>query len=597
MTAMLTVGTIALVGCSGSASPSSSPTDPSTSAPTGATTPQSTLPSDSTNVPASTPPTTTTDTTATTTTTTEPPGPRRTIGIRQVGGVGEFYVVDTGERFVPRGTNLVDNTIVDDSVNGRVPVYGALSTEVYESDQVRAQLADMAALGFNVVRVMFEVCGTSGCITNDGEWLNEAYLDNAADFLEIAAEEGVYVWYSSNTLPDRGEYSRIGLQEGEADFLTPLNIETYGDYFTDIITALRDRGAPLDNLFSFEIRNEFQYLKTYAPWDRTERSFTAANGDTYDLADDADRRRLAEDGLIFWADAMTERIKSVAPDTLVSIGLLIPNEPIVISGPDDPRFIYPGAIYDESIIDFFDIHTGPGWPDIHVVETQFGRSGQQDKPVVMGEFPISRDRYPHEDLAAREMVAWQVGSCDAGWDGWLSWHWTGDETFWPIAGTRIGEVLAPVNHPDPCEPVEVDVEFDLLNWRGEATASFDGYDAETDESYPAGAATDQNQDTWWSADNGPPQWLEVHLEEPSTVGRVRLPIGFVTPAGHVRIEVSTVDADGTRQDVHVFDDEVSEGVVLEWIPETPLDGIVDVRFDITDMQGWVIIHEVEILSR
>ena len=528
-------------------------------------------------------------------TTTEPAGPSRTIGIRQVDGVAEFYRVETGERFVPRGTNLVDTTIVEDPNNGSVPVYGALSTEVYDSARVRAQLADMAALGFNVVRVMFEVCGSSGCISSEGQRLDDAYMDNAADFLEIAAEQDIYVWYSSNTLPDRGEYSRIGLAEGEADFLTPLNVETYGDYFTDILTALQDRDAPLDNLFSFEIRNEFQYLTTYAPWDRTAGLFDAANGETYDLADAGQRRRLAEDGLVFWADAMTERIKAVAPDTLVSIGLLVPNEPIVLQGPDDPRFVYPGAIYDESTIDFFDIHTGPGWPDIHVVETQFGRNDQQDKPIVMGEFPIARGRYPQLDLAAREMVDWQVGSCEAGYDGWLSWHWTGDETFWPIADTQIGEVLAPLNHPDPCRPVEVEVELELLNFRTGATASADGYDAEIDERYPAEYATDQDPDTWWSADNGPPQWIEIELERASTVGRIRLPIGFLTPAGPVRIEVRTIDSGGDRQLVHVFDQDIVEGDVLEFVPESPIDDITGVRLDITDMQGWVIIHDVEVL--
>lgn len=549
----------------------------------------------STPVPEPTTPATTTME-STSPPTTEPPAPDRTLGIRQIDGIAEFYVVETGNRFVPRGTNLVDTTVVDDPVNGTVPVYGALSTVVYDSARIRAQLSTMADLGYNVVRVMFEVCGTSGCITDDGEWLNEAYLDNAADFLRVAAEENIYVWYSSNTFPDRGEYSRIGLAEGEADFLTPINIDTYGDYFTDILTGLTERDAPLDNLFSFEIRNEFQFLTTYAPWDRSEGSFTAANGATYDLGDEAERRRLAEDGLLFWADAMTERIKSAYPETLVSIGLLVPNEPIILQGPDDPRFIYPGAIYDESIIDFFDIHTGPGWPDIQVVDTQFGRNDQQDKPLVMGEFPISRNRYPQIDLAAREMVAWQVGSCDAGYDGWMSWHWTGDETFWPIADTQIGEVLAPVNHPDPCEPVEVDVEIDLLNFRATARASFDGYDAETDESYPAAAATDQNMDTWWSADNGPVQWLEVDLTTPSPVGRVRIPIGFVTPPGPVRIEVSTIDTDGATKPFHVFEQAIAEGTVLEFVSDTPVPSVVSVRFDVVDMQGWVIIHEVEIFA-
>ncbi len=553
----------------------------STAAPTQTSSSPITTPTTSTPLPTTTAPVAT--------------GPDRTIGIRQIDGVAEFYVVESGDRFVPRGTNLVDTTIVEDRVNGSTPVFGILSTVVYDSDEARQHLRDMADLGYNVVRVMLEVCGTSGCISDEGEGLSDAYMDNAADFLRIAREEGVYVWYSSNTFPDRGYYSETGLAEGEADFLTPLNIEIYGDYFEDILTALSDRNAPMDNLFSFEIRNEFQFLNTYAPWSLADGTFEAANGRTYDMADPAQRRKLAEDGLLYWTDSMTNRIKQVSPTTLVSIGLLIPNEPIIVQGPDDPRFVHPGDIYDRSIVDFFDIHTGPGWPDIHVVDEQFGRSGQQDKPVVMGEFPVSRQLFPDPDLAAQQMVAWTVGSCDAGWDGWVSWHWTGDTTYWPIKGSQIGEVLAPRNHPDPCEPV--DVEVNLLNFRAAATASFDGYDAETDESYPARYASDQNPETWWSADNGPPQWIEIDLGTPQPVGRIRIPIGFITPAGHTRIEVRTTDAEDRQELIHVFDADISEGDVLEFVPDVPLEGVQSIRFDITDMQGWVIIHDIEILRR
>ena len=93
----------------------------------------------------------------------------------------------------------------------------------------------------------------------------------------------------------------------------------------------------------------------------------------------------------------------------------------------------------------------------------------------------------------------------------------------------------------------------------------------------------------------PPQWIEIDLEGASAVGRIRLPIGFLTPAGHVRIEVRTIDSGGNRELVHVFDQDIVEGDVLEFIPEAPIESIESVRFDVTDMQGWVIIHDIEIL--
>ncbi len=45
----------------------------------------------------------------------------------------------------------------------------------------------------------------------------------------------------------------------------------------------------------------------------------------------------------------------------------------------------------------------------------------------------------------------------------------------------------------------------------------------------------------------------------------------------------------------MFDQDIVDGDVLEFIPETPIESIESVRFDVTDVQGWVIIDDIEIL--
>ncbi len=59
-----------------------------------------------------------------------------------------------------------------------------------------------------------------------------------------------------------------------------------------------------DVLFSFELRNEYVYQRTSEPSSWDSGIFVAANGDSYDMADPAEHRRLAEDGFVYWTNEM-----------------------------------------------------------------------------------------------------------------------------------------------------------------------------------------------------------------------------------------------------------------------------------------------------
>ena len=69
---------------------------------------------------------TATSTTATSTVATTATVPAHRIGVRVVDGVGEFYDRETGERFVPRGSNYVRLALQRFS-NGDMIIYHSLA--------------------------------------------------------------------------------------------------------------------------------------------------------------------------------------------------------------------------------------------------------------------------------------------------------------------------------------------------------------------------------------------------------------------------------------------------------------------------------------
>src|SRR5690606_15176503 len=90
------------------------------------------------------------------------------IGVRQVGGVGEFYDKTTGARFIPRGANYVF-----------VPAGGGntnllLRVNTYDPERTRDDFARLAGLGYNTVRDFLDQCSRgAGCIANvDSAGLN-----------------------------------------------------------------------------------------------------------------------------------------------------------------------------------------------------------------------------------------------------------------------------------------------------------------------------------------------------------------------------------------------------------------------------------------
>jgi endo-1,4-beta-mannosidase len=111
-----------------------------------------------------------------------------------------------------------------------------------------------------------------------------------------------------------------------------------------------------------------------------------------------------------------------------------------------------------STADFVDLHTYLGWGlSLADYVKRFGVEGYTQKPIILGEFGVSKRGYLTAAMAAQDLLEWQIDSCEYGFDGWLLWTWdTGEQTELWNGMSENGEInaaLAPKERPDPCVSV------------------------------------------------------------------------------------------------------------------------------------------------
>ena len=542
---------------------------------------------------------TNTSTPAPTFTPTDAPLPTHRIQVRVVDGVGEFYDTVTGEKFVPRGMNY--NRFLR-STSG--PIYDSvLSTVHYNPEVIETDFAAMRALGFNVVRIMLETCGVyiDGCVTNASGRLNPAYFANLADFLERAKQHGLYVMIASNTLPDDGYWinATASLQSAQFEsanneFLNPLAVPIYVEYWESLVRAIIGSGAPLDAIWGYELRQEHHFHLDYAPLNLNTGLVTTANGSTYDMADLDEKNRMVDEGLVYWADTIRASILDLDPTALVTVGFFVPNEPYPVRG-NDTRLVRTAYFIRNSSMDFIDFHhyAGNGVDDNQIWEN-FGLIGVDDVPIVLGEHGGIYNWYSTEDRAASSIMKLEVDSCRVGFDGWLVWAWRGDESrdiWWASEGEgMIAKVIAPLERPDPCEYGE----FEFIRYNVATQASITGSSAV--DGFPASNIIDETPNHW-NASDVPPQWVQLELEVPADVESIVL-IVAQDPPGPSTHQLWVRQVGGELTLLHTFDGTTNEGDILTYRPNEPLIGVDLVKVITTRLANnlWPAWHEIEILT-
>ncbi len=541
-------------------------------------------------------------------TTTIPPAPTTVppitdrIAIRVVDGVGEFYNTGTGEKFVPRGVNYVD--FQPNPLGGYED--RVFATNTYDAARVREAFRKLASNGYNTARIFVDTCGAQPeCIAKySGIGLNGAYLDNVVEVMQIAGEEGIWLVLTANSLPDTGGYwqkfdgffdrGHEGFTRREnADWLHTGGVEAKAVFWDDLLSGLKDRGAPFEVLLGWQLTNEFWLFKDFPPLSLTSGAVDTANGETYDMADPEQKRQMVIDGVLYFIDRIREVIDQYDPDTLVTMGFFTPQFPhqTYIGG---DWYVDTAPLLTTANLDYFDFHAYYD-TDLTVPEhaENFGMPGFEEKPILMGETGSGKATVPSARAAVGRGYRFMAESCGAGWDGWLNWGyyvWPEDQPGPAWAFLDADELLlrafSPLQQPDPCV-VPADAPVDL-------TSGIVPRASRSEPSRPTTNAVDDSLEGWGSGDDAP-QWIEVTFTEPSTVVEIGLGIDqWPSGISHHRVWLSL--ADGRKVLVADIERFTAFEMLLRTEFEPGLYDVTSIRVETLASTSWVSWREIEVIS-
>src|SRR3989304_3310403 len=108
-------------------------------------------------------------------------------------------------------------------------------------------------------------------------------------------------------------------------------------------------------------------------------------------------------------------------------------------------------------------------------------------------------------------------------------------------------------------------------------------------------AVDGSYDTAWVAGDDPPQWIEIDLGGPVSVGQIRL-MTDQYPAGQTHHVVLGRGADGSLRVLVEFQGITDSGQLLEHTPATPWTGITAIRVETRSGPSWAAWREIEVWS-
>lgn len=524
--------------------------------------------------------------------------PVHRIGVRTVNGVGEFYDRTTNNRFIPRGNNFIRLAKQTGYSGSATTYHSTFNVGVYDGADAEQALSRMRSDGYNIVRTFLNSCCTGG-IGDPSGGLKQAYLLNVADFLKRAKSHGVVVMFTIDVLPEVGGYLDLlapyCCSQFDSDnlyYLTQGGINADIKFWVDFIRGLESAAAPTDTIFAYELRSEQCYLANAAPFTLTSGKITAANGQSYDMSNQSDRQKLMDDGIVYFVDQVRAGIKAADPTALVDIGIFDPLSPVRQFSPERVSRVYPVTAFSQA--DFVDVHPYPlsGRPlDEYVAAYELGNL--RLKPILMGEYGLTVQFAP-ETIAAQILQNWQTQSCQFGFSGWLLWTWDpyddpSGNPFWSAIGGKgiLDLALAPIIRADPCSPASFPGQN--LSYQKPATAS-----AATSSS-PASNAVDGNLQTPWSSGGFAPQWIEINLLAPQTIGEIRLTVNQL-PDGET---VHRIWARGPTEQYRLLEELqgfTKTEQVIDVALASPWTGIQYVKVETVSSPSWVAWEEIEILS-
>ena len=375
---------------------------------------------------------------------------------------GEFYDSVTNQAFVPRGNSYIRLSAA--ACDHGEPYHSTFDPGQWNPAAGRAALRQMKSDGYNLVRVVINQCRVAQ--STSPPVLSTAYLTNVKEFLQIAKEEKIYVLIGFQFMPTGWEPAVCANVGGGLNphYFCQSFIDKMKLYLGLFIDGIRNLGAPLDVVHSYEAPLEQYFNEDRPPINLTGVTVTLANGVPYTLP--ADRQQMMDASLVYWINQVNGAVKAKDPAGLFGVGFFSPR---VMAA--EPNFILRTywAIADAAVggssADYVGVDVYPGFGynvrlDLDALEVPASHT----KPMLMAEFgafeynPGPPYGYPTSTDGAYAVRDLQVLSCDTKYDmsGWLLWTWDSAEQpgIWTALddGGVINGILAPRNRPNACTP-------------------------------------------------------------------------------------------------------------------------------------------------
>ncbi|MDO8468019.1 MAG: hypothetical protein Q7S56_03695, partial [Nanoarchaeota archaeon] len=418
-------------------------------------------------------------------------------------GEAEFYDIVNGQEFIPRGN--VYFLTMPQGFKAEQPRYSGwaydsldiysdvFSSQVYNHNKISGDLDKMKSLGYNVVKIYLPYYDHPNVAS--GNRLNDAVLDNMVDFLRMARDKEMYVYFNSGQIP-------LSYNDIVDSYPAPANIDGFNGFFMnkgmieaekqyhlDLLDGINQRDSSVMNtIFGYDLAVEGFYTsyENGKPWSLTSGTVTPADGKTYDLSIPADRKALADESTAYWVQQVAGAVKEKYPNLLLTESIFTPylSNPSACIGYDglvngcgkEPLNVK--VIASSPYIDFLTLHIYPlnldsysaGSYDIKqdmasagIIEGQKFTDGTPiGKPLFVGEFGSHADFYLTLNSAKNAIVQQQVNSCDYGFKGWIYFPWYGlnpsDSTSHQGVGVwtateenyAIANIMSPNERSDAC---------------------------------------------------------------------------------------------------------------------------------------------------
>lgn len=393
------------------------------------------------------------------------PGPLPRIAAERNVPNPRFYVVGTGEEFIPIGANYI--RLSKNQYNNQW-MHITINTGFYDPCAIDEAFADVAAAGFNLLRVFLDrgdswhqnqgQYSLAGLASTNTRTLYQPCVANFIDLLRRARKHGIYIMPVCNMWPNNKYYNNLTTQglptyiEGmNLRFLSFGGLEAKEQYMQELVRAVAQAEpgrALLSTVFAWQLTNELALHNDLKPFSLTAGKITTADGNLYDMGVAAERQQCMDANVNNFANQMTAAIKAIDPDAMVTIGMftfdavgkpgpagLLPYDVADIRFPARPLSL---MLYSD--LSFVDVHLYPKNDADYSIDDDLNTSeypnwDRTKMPVLLGEYGAHKQFWATEAAATAEMSnVLQTIVGQKNFKGALFWTWDcyEQETLWVL---------------------------------------------------------------------------------------------------------------------------------------------------------------------